>query len=81
MLILGWAGVSSLLFGWFENTGDPPWAAGVCQRLQILSVSTWIFSPGLLTATTDRPRDRGQDQRRHIFFFLASPHHGRGEPA
>jgi hypothetical protein len=53
LLILG-GGVASLLFGWFDRTKDPDWAAGLFQRLHIVSISIWIVTLGLFTARAER---------------------------
>jgi len=48
-----WLGgvVASILFEFFNVTGDPSWAVGVSQRVHILFISVWIVCLGVFAAT------------------------------
>lgn len=48
-----WLGgvLASILFEFFNVTGDPSWAVGVSQRVHILFISAWIVCLGVFAAT------------------------------
>jgi hypothetical protein len=51
-----WVGgiVSSAVFGWFNHTGTPTWAAGASQRIHVLALSAWILTLAVAAAAPAR---------------------------
>lgn len=54
VVVLGGGIGASLAFAWFDRTGEPWWAAGVTQRIHIVSISTWLVALGVLAAGRGR---------------------------
>nr|WP_275940790.1 DUF998 domain-containing protein [Nocardioides zeae] len=50
VVLLGGGIGASLAFAWFDRTGEPWWAAGVTQRIHIVSISVWMVALGVLAA-------------------------------